>query len=161
MGKSLRLTVRPVIDSRARESACNHSIANDVHAHVVPLDHLLHQHGALAARESIKVPWPDLPRCCSNTADRLDDGARAGDEFAYALADQKLARPVAAWFSIDAQASHMAEIGVVAAQGAQHAYALKRLAADGVDDHGEDVLPDCVPVSRGRSSGRSTRLTKR
>ena len=39
---------------------------------------------------------------------------------------------------------HMAEIGVVAPQGAQHAYGLKRLAADGFDDNGEIVVPDCV-----------------
>ena len=38
----------------------------------------------------------------------------------------------------------MAEIGVVAPQGAQHAYGLKRLAADGFDDSGEIVVPDCV-----------------
>ena len=39
---------------------------------------------------------------------------------------------------------HKAEIGVVAAQGAQHAYDLKRLAGDGFDDSGEIVVPDCV-----------------
>ena len=38
----------------------------------------------------------------------------------------------------------MAEIGVVAPQGAQHAYHLKRLAADGFDENGEIVVPDCV-----------------
>src|SRR5260370_148525 len=39
---------------------------------------------------------------------------------------------------------HLAEIGVVAAQGAQHAYALKRLLIDGADENGEVVVPDCV-----------------
>src|ERR1019366_7708024 len=32
----------------------------------------------------------------------------------------------------------------VAAQGAQNAYLLKRLAADGCDENGEIVVPDCV-----------------
>jgi transposase len=45
---------------------------------------------------------------------------------------------------LNALRGHMAEIGVVAAQGAQHAYDLKRLAADGFDDNGEIVVPDCV-----------------
>jgi len=38
---------------------------------------------------------------------------------------------------------HLAEIGVVAPQGAQHAYELKRLVANGFDENGE-VIPDCV-----------------
>ncbi len=43
---------------------------------------------------------------------------------------------------------HLSEIGVVAAQGVQNAYALKRLLAyDGVDDDGEIVVPDCVRVA--------------
>ena len=42
---------------------------------------------------------------------------------------------------------HLSEIGVVAAQGVQNAYALKRLAYDGVDDDGEIVVPDCVRVA--------------
>ncbi len=46
--------------------------------------------------------------------------------------------------ALNALRGHMAEIGVVAAQGAQHAYDLKRLAADGFDDNGEIVIPDCV-----------------
>jgi len=46
--------------------------------------------------------------------------------------------------ALNALRGHMAEIGVVAAQGAQHAYDLKRLAADGFDDNGEIVVPDCV-----------------
>ena len=41
----------------------------------------------------------------------------------------------------------MGEIGVFAPQGAQHAYGLKRLVADGFDDNGEFVLPDCVRVA--------------
>ncbi len=45
---------------------------------------------------------------------------------------------------LNALRGHMAEIGVVAPQGAQHAYDLKRLAADGFDDNGEIVVPDCV-----------------
>ena len=48
---------------------------------------------------------------------------------------------------LNALRGHMAEIGVVAAQGAQHAYALKRLAAEGVDDQGEIVVPECMRVS--------------
>ena len=45
---------------------------------------------------------------------------------------------------LNALRGNLAEIGVVAAQGAQHAYALKRLVADGCDDNGEVVVPDCV-----------------
>ena len=45
---------------------------------------------------------------------------------------------------LNALRGHMAEIGVVAPQGAQHGYDLKRLAADGFDDNGEIVVPDCV-----------------
>ena len=33
---------------------------------------------------------------------------------------------------------------MVAAQGAQNAYDLKRLLIDGVDEHGEIVVPECV-----------------
>jgi transposase len=44
---------------------------------------------------------------------------------------------------LNALRGHLGEIGVVAAQGAQNAYALKRLLADGCDDNGE-VVPDCV-----------------
>jgi transposase len=42
---------------------------------------------------------------------------------------------------------HLAEIGVVAPQGAQHAYDLKRLAVDSFDEYGEVVVPDCVRVA--------------
>jgi len=45
---------------------------------------------------------------------------------------------------LNALRGHLAEIGVVAAQGVQHAYALKRLLADGVDQNGEVVVADCV-----------------
>jgi transposase len=45
---------------------------------------------------------------------------------------------------LNALRGHLAEIGVVAPQGVQHAYALKRLAADGFDENGEIVVPDCV-----------------
>ena len=45
---------------------------------------------------------------------------------------------------LNALRGHLAEIGVVAAQGAQHAYGLKRLVADGCDDNGEVVVPDGV-----------------
>jgi len=45
---------------------------------------------------------------------------------------------------LNALRGHMQEIGVVAAQGAQNAYALKRLAKDGFDEAGEILVPDCV-----------------
>jgi transposase len=45
---------------------------------------------------------------------------------------------------LNALRGHLAEIGVVAAQGAQHAYALERLLTDGHDENGEIVVPDCV-----------------
>ncbi|MGA2791951.1 MAG: IS110 family transposase [Roseiarcus sp.] len=45
---------------------------------------------------------------------------------------------------LNALRGNLAEIGVVAAQGAHHAYALKRLVADGFDENGEVVVPDCV-----------------
>lgn len=45
---------------------------------------------------------------------------------------------------INALRGHMAEIGVVAAQGAPKAYGLKRMLADGADAHGEIVVPECV-----------------
>jgi transposase len=46
--------------------------------------------------------------------------------------------------ALNALRGHLSEIGVVAAQGVQNAYALKRLACDGVDGDGEIVVPDCV-----------------
>ena len=46
--------------------------------------------------------------------------------------------------AFNALRGHLAEIGVVAPQGAQHSYDLKRLAVDGFNDNGEIVVPDCV-----------------
>ena len=63
--------------------------------------------------------------------------------------------------ALNALRGHLSEIGVVAAQGVQNAYALKRLLAyDGVDDDGEIVVPDRARVPSSRLSGRSTRSTK-
>jgi transposase len=45
---------------------------------------------------------------------------------------------------LNALRGHLAEIGIVAAQGVQHAYGLKRLLADGVDANGEIVVADGV-----------------
>jgi transposase len=45
---------------------------------------------------------------------------------------------------LNALRGHLAEIGVVAAQGAQNAYELKALLARGADANGEIVVPDCV-----------------
>jgi transposase len=45
---------------------------------------------------------------------------------------------------LNALRGHLAEVGVVAAQGVQYAYELKRLLVDGVDENGEVVIPDCV-----------------
>jgi transposase len=45
---------------------------------------------------------------------------------------------------LNALRGHLAEIGVVAAQGAQNAYKLKRMVAEGCDDNGEIVVADCV-----------------
>ena len=49
--------------------------------------------------------------------------------------------------ALNALRGHLAEIGVVAPQGAYHAYDLKRLAVDGFDEYGEVLLPDCVRVA--------------
>ena len=49
--------------------------------------------------------------------------------------------------ALNALRGHLSEIGVVAAQGVQNAYALQRLAYDGVDDDGEIVVPDCVRIA--------------
>ena len=46
--------------------------------------------------------------------------------------------------ALNALRGHLAEIGLVAPQGAQHAYDLKRMAVDGFDENGEVVVPDCV-----------------
>jgi transposase len=45
---------------------------------------------------------------------------------------------------LNALRGHLAEIGVVAPQGAQHAYGLKRLLTAGHDDNGEILVPACV-----------------
>ena len=45
---------------------------------------------------------------------------------------------------INALRGHLAEIGIVAAQGARNAYGLKRMLIDGADEHGEIVVPECV-----------------
>jgi transposase len=45
---------------------------------------------------------------------------------------------------LNALRGHLAEIGVVAPQGAPHAYGLKRLLTVGHDDSGEIVVPDSV-----------------
>jgi transposase len=45
---------------------------------------------------------------------------------------------------LNALRGHLAEIGVVAPQGAQHAYGLKRLLTAGHDDNGEIFVPACV-----------------
>jgi transposase len=45
---------------------------------------------------------------------------------------------------INALRGHLAEMGVVAAQGAHNAYGLKRLLIDGADEHGEIGVPECV-----------------
>ena len=42
---------------------------------------------------------------------------------------------------------HLGEIGVIAPQGAQHAYGLKRLAETEIDEHGEILVPDGVRAS--------------
>ena len=42
---------------------------------------------------------------------------------------------------LNALRGHLSEIGIVAPQGAQHAYRLKRLLADGADENGEIVVP--------------------
>ena len=49
--------------------------------------------------------------------------------------------------ALNAFRGHLAEIGVIAPQGVQHAYDLKRLAVDGFDEYGEVVVPDCVRVA--------------
>src|ERR1700738_2687988 len=46
--------------------------------------------------------------------------------------------------ALNALRGHLAAIGLVAPQGAQHAYGLKRMAADGFNENGEIVVTDCV-----------------
>jgi len=45
---------------------------------------------------------------------------------------------------LNALRGHLGEIGIVAPQGSQHAYRLKRLAESGHDESGEVLAPDCV-----------------
>jgi len=45
---------------------------------------------------------------------------------------------------LNALRGNLAEIGVIAPQGPQHAFALRSLLADGADENGEVVLPDVV-----------------
>jgi len=49
--------------------------------------------------------------------------------------------------ALNALRSHLGEIGVVAAQGVQNAYALKEMADEGFDENGEFVVPDCVRLA--------------
>jgi len=48
---------------------------------------------------------------------------------------------------INALRGHLAEIGVVAAQGVQNAYGLKRMLSIGADEQGEIVIPECVRLA--------------
>jgi transposase len=48
---------------------------------------------------------------------------------------------------LNAMRGHLSKIGLVAAQGAQHAYRLKRMLADGADENGEIVVPERVRVA--------------
>jgi transposase len=48
---------------------------------------------------------------------------------------------------LNALRGHLAEVGVVAPQGVQHAYGLKRMLTDGADANGEIVVPECILVS--------------
>lgn len=48
---------------------------------------------------------------------------------------------------LNALRGHLAEIGVVAAQGQQHAYELGELLAEGADANGEIIVPDSVRVA--------------
>ena len=56
--------------------------------------------------------------------------------------------------ALNALRGHLAEIGLVAPQGAQHAYGLKRMAADGFNENGEIVVPDCVRDALGPLVGQ-------
>jgi transposase len=48
---------------------------------------------------------------------------------------------------LNALRGHLSEIGVVAAQGAQNVYGLKRLLAEGINKEGEIVVPEAVRVA--------------
>lgn len=45
---------------------------------------------------------------------------------------------------LNALRGHLSEVGVVAAQGAQNVYGLKRLLIEGINDDGEVVVPEAV-----------------
>ena len=45
---------------------------------------------------------------------------------------------------LNALRGHLAEVGVIAPQGTQNAYSLKRLLAHEADENGEIVVPECV-----------------
>ena len=62
--------------------------------------------------------------------------------------------------ALNALRGHLAEIGVVAPQGAQHAYGLKGMAADGFNENREIVVPDCVRGALRPLVGRLTRSTR-
>ena len=46
--------------------------------------------------------------------------------------------------ALNALRGHLAQIDLIAPQGAQHAYGLKRMAVDGFNENGEIVVPGCV-----------------
>ena len=46
--------------------------------------------------------------------------------------------------ALNALRGHLPENGLIAPQGAHHAYGLKRMAVDGFNENGEIVVPDCV-----------------
>jgi transposase len=50
---------------------------------------------------------------------------------------------------MNALRGHLSEVGVIAAQGGQNALRLKRMLADGADEHGEIVIPECVRRALG------------
>ena len=59
--------------------------------------------------------------------------------------------------ALNALRGHLAEIGLIAPQGAHHAYGLKRMVSDGFNENGEIVVPDCVRGAFVRLSAKSTR----
>ena len=79
------------------------------------------------------MSWPAVRagRSIDNQADLMRHPARE------LLAGQRTA-------ALNALRGHLAEIGLIAPQGAHHAYGLKRMAADGFNENGEIVVPDCV-----------------
>jgi hypothetical protein len=71
------------------------------------------------------------------SGDNGERGRGPGNHARELLAGQRTA-------SLNALRGHLAETGLIAPQGAQHAYGLKRVAADGFNENGEIVVPDCV-----------------